>query len=576
MAPEHRPGPAADAASPSTVEATSPLSPPSSSEQTSAPLVEPSSGLTRRQLLQGGVLSGAALLTAAVEARTHARTSATDDVGVASGDPRADSVVIWTRVPSGNQSSSVVVSWQVATAQDFATGSVVKSGTFTTDASRDFTVKVKVTGLQPYTHYFYRFSTTTGYASEVGRTLTAPLPTDSSVVPRFAFVSCQKYTSGYYNVFTTLATEDVDFCIHLGDCIYESGGSDVRVDTIGEVQAGRAITLNDFRNKYKLYLSDPEYRKVRALHPWICVWDDHEVFNDYAGGDPSMSQADRDIQSAGYQAYSEFMPLEPDLPFSKSNGITQYQIYRSFQYGALLDVIAVDTRQYRDAAVCRRDVATPGCDDLYAEDRTLMGVTQRDWVLNTLSRSTARWKVLANQVMMMALKLSNGALGFRPNGGVIQTYDGYYINGDQWDGFPAERTLLLEHVEQQKISNFVVITGDIHNCYAGLLRSDFTNRKAPYSGVELVTGSVTSSGIGDSTGAWNPTSAYAAALAPANPHLTWVDAKYHNYTLMECKQEGLNVRYVSVSTIKNTTYTPSVLARFYIPDGISTLIPGEI
>lgn len=542
--------------------------------------------LSRRRFLQGSVVTGAAALASRLDARTArsenrsepAGTTAYTSCGVASGDPRPDSVVIWTWVPPSWQvaSGSLAVSWEVSSTSTFASGTIVKSGGFSTDAGRDFTVKVKVSGLSPFTTYYYRFKTTSGFASVVGTTRTAPLATTNPESIRFAFISCNKYPVGYYNVLKTLATEDADFCVLLGDAIYETGGNGVRSDTIGEVQSNVATTLNDFRNKWKLYLSDANLQAARGRFPWIYIWDDHEVYNNFAGGDPTLPTADRDIQRAAYRAWSEYVPCDPDIVPVEVNGIATMKIYRSFQFGTMLEAWGLDGRQYRDPVVCGREAGTNGCDDTYATDRTMLGPEQLQWLLSGLGASSARWKILLNQTMMMGLKISNGIYPLMPRDAIFfETYDGYYANADQWDGYPAEREKILSLVQKNSIRNFMVVTGDIHNCYAGTLKVDFTDKKAAPVGIEIVGGSVTSDGIGDNTGSWDPTNVIFKALKPVNPHMVWIDEKYHVYTLLELSSTQCLVTYVGVDTILSETYSPFILAQFTIPDGVVSLIPGQ-
>lgn len=555
---------------------------PKSSRSVDDSSASPVGGVDRRRFLQGSVAAGAALVAGSLEARGALKSAptalaATEDCGVASGDPRPDSVVLWTWIPTAFRSSGgdLVVTWEISTTEAFT--SIFRSGTFTTNASRDYTVRLRAGGLSAFTTYYYRFRTSTGFTSVVGRTLTAPLETQDPGSIRFAFISCQNYPAGYYNALATLANEDADFCVHLGDAVYEGGGTGVRTDNVGEVQANRAINLNDWRNKWKLYLSDPNLREVRRKFPWIYVWDDHEVFNNFCGGDPENSQSNRDIQKAAYQAYSEFVPLDPSIvPTTTPEGIPALKIYRSLQFGSMLELFALDSRQYRDGVVCGREVATHGCDDTYAEDRKMLGPEQEAWLKEGLGSSTARWKVLANQVVMMAFKLSNSIVPFFRDSALFETYDGYYMNADQWDGYPAERARILNYVKDNEVSNVVVITGDIHNCFAGTLKPDFADRKSPAVAVELVGGSVTSSGIGEGTGQADVSNLLLRLFTPANPHLVYVDAKYHVYTLLELTATQAVATYVAVDTVVSQTYTSRILSKFTIPDGSPTLIPGQI
>jgi len=526
--------------------------------------------ISRRGFLAGALAGGALLLTPPLEAARRRRLLLeTDDCGVASGDPRHDSIVLWTRVPSTFQpsSGSLDVTWELSTSETFEAGTIVKSGVITTSADRDFTVKVKVTGLLPFTRYHYQFKAG-GYQSVSGRTLTAPHPDAEVDRIRFAFTSCQSYPDGYYNVLQVLAQDDVDFCLALGDYTYEGGGDQVRPDTIS------AVSLSTYREKYRLYLTDPNLREVRRLFPWICIWDDHEVYNDYAGGD--LSDEDRERQRAAYQAYREFMPIDPGLPYTEEGGVANLQLYRKFTFGTLLEVFALDERQYRDGQVCPLLYASYGCEALYDPARTMLGEEQREWLKGGLADSRAQWKVLMNEVMMMAFKLTNEAAElFRHRLQLRETYEGRLINLDQWDGYPAERADLLQFIKDEQISNVVVLTGDIHNCYAGVLRPDFTDASTPAVAVEIVGGSVTSDGIAEYVGGADLTRLISRALEPANPHLQYLDAKHHVYTRVEVTPEATVATYVAVNTIRLTAYEPFTLKTFTIPDGSPELIAGE-
>jgi alkaline phosphatase D len=248
--------------------------------------------LSRRSLLKGVLVTPLAFVANKLAAAPTNPLFA-DDYGVASGDPQSDRVVLWTRVPEVAQrpfGEVVAVSYQVATTADFSSGSIAAEGELQTSGSADYTVKVVADGLAPATPYYYRFRSDTGYQSVVGQTKTAPLPDAHLQTISFAFVSCQNFTQGFYTVYAHLAREQVDFCVHLGDNIYEAGhvGFEhgyVQEDNIGD---GQATDLGTYRQKYQLYLSDPYLREVRRRFPWIVLWDDHELVNNYAG--PQVAQ----------------------------------------------------------------------------------------------------------------------------------------------------------------------------------------------------------------------------------------------------------------------------------------------
>jgi phosphodiesterase/alkaline phosphatase D-like protein len=241
--------------------------------------------LNRRCLLKG-VLATPAVILGGRLASCWAQTPLSADYGVASGDPRPDQVVLWTRVPEAAQASAgeaIAVQYQVATSSSFAPGTIAVQGEVATDSSADYTVKVTAGGLTPATSYYYRFWTATGYQGIVGRSKTAPATEAHPDLISFAFVSCQAFTDGFYTVFARLAQEDVDFCVHLGDTIHEQGSSVVEAHSVREDPIEEATSLAAYRQKYQLYLSGPNLREVRRRFPWVVLGDDHELFDDYAG-----------------------------------------------------------------------------------------------------------------------------------------------------------------------------------------------------------------------------------------------------------------------------------------------------
>ncbi len=507
------------------------------------------------------------------------RAEFAEDYGVASGEPRPDSVVLWTRVaPAFQTGGPVVVSYQVSPGEDFQV--ITASGQVETDSSRDYTVKVLVGGLAPFTRYYYRFSTTTGYQSVVGRTKTAPAPGSEPAVLRFAYVSCQDYTQGYYTVYAAMAADDLDFCVHLGDNIYETGAAgfqngQVREDTIG---GGEAISLAEYRQKYQLYLSDPDFREVRRLFPWIYLWDDHEVFNNYAG--PELSAEERARQTAGYTAFLEYMPVAPVTPLVTVDGVTSVRLFRKLSFGSLIELYVLDERQYRDGVVCEQDFATLACRELDSRKRTMLGNEQKNWLKAQLSVSPVRWKVLLNEVMMMRFEAVNLDPRARfknlppASFGAPLADQGFYINLDAWDGYPAERTELLEFIRDEDIRNVVVWTGDIHNCYAGVLRPNFSDPNSPAVAVEVVGGSVSSAGVYELVGDIDLTALGTRVLQRANPHIQYLNLRYHVYTRVEVTPAAMQITYRAVESVTKTVASSFTLQTFTIPNNQASLSPA--
>jgi alkaline phosphatase D len=487
---------------------------------------------------------------------------------------------LWTRVPRAAQfpaGEAIAVHYQVAISRDFSPGSIAAEGAINTDGSVDYTVKVIADGLAPATRYYYRFSTDTGYRSVVGRTKTAPAPEGHPQTVSFAFVACQNFTQGFYTVYAHLAREQVDFCVHLGDNIYEAGhvGLDfghVREDDIGN---GRATDLATYRQKYQLYLSDPYLRQVRRRFPWIVLWDDHELLNNYAG--PQIAQQDPQRQRHAYTAFLEYMPVQPIEPLSLDNP-PRVRLYRQLAFGDLLEIFALDERQYRDGVVCQRDFLIAGCPELEEPTRTMLGERQKSWLQAALQASQAQWKCLLNEVMMMRYALSDqrGSSTERLPPSILRRpvaiAADLYVNLDAWDGYPNERAALLQFIADQRLRNVAVCTGDFHNCFAGLLRPDFKDPSSPAVAVEFVGASVSSFGAAEIVGRDLTRLGRQLALV-VNPHIAYLDLKHHVYTKVVVSPDRMDVRYIAVRTVSQPISTAFLLQRFIVPAGASRVIP---
>ena len=338
----------------------------------------------------------------------------------------------------------------------------------------------------------------------------------------------------------------------------------MRQDPIGE-----ATSLTDYRQKYQLYLSDPNLREVRRRFPWVVLWDDHELLNNYAG--TVVSAEDPQRQRDAYTAFLEYMPVQPITPLSP-NDPPSVRLYRQLSFGTLLDIFVLDERQYRDGVVCQRDFLIAGCPELDDPGRTMLGEAQKSWLKSTLQASTARWKCLLNEVMMMRLAFSDAnppALAELPMRLLHQpalSEDGFYVNLDAWDGYPAERAELLQFITDQHIRNVVVCTGDIHNCFAGVLRPDFSDPESPPVAVEIVGGSVSSINVADALGR-NLTPLARQVIPLVNPHIRYLDLKYHVYTKVTVTPEHMDVSYIAVQTVLEPVSAAFLLERFRIRDG---------
>jgi len=439
-------------------------------------------------------------------------------LGVASGDPLHDRVVLWTMLrPDGDRpEGDVEVEWEVGIGPDL--GEVVAKGTATAVAALGHAVHVDVDGLEPDTEYHYRFRVG-GHATEPARTRTFAAPGTMPERFTFAFSSCQNWEHGFYAAYRDVAeTADLDAFVFLGDYIYEyaSGGyADDRSRQTG--QDFECETVEQYRERYALYRSDALLQQAHAHVPWITTWDDHEVDNDYAGAvsqDDDPEDAFLQRRAAAYQVWYEFMPVRLDPPTGPD-----LDIYRSFAHGDLLRFHVLDTRQYRSDqqreepfveqlgdAVQVRVEGEPG--------RTMLGEAQRRWLLEGAEASTARWDVLAQQVFMFG---GNAIAGAEPPVVVVDT----------WDGYADERREVLESLAGS-VENLVVLTGDFHSAAVADLRADPFDQSLPVVGSELMATSISSSFF-DSD---EVVEGLVAAALGSNPQIRWFDAR-RGYTRCE-------------------------------------------
>ncbi len=379
-------------------------------------------------------------------------------LGVTSGDPDQHSAVLWTRLVGAGLADEVPVTWEVAGDESF--GTITASGDVIALANEGHSVHViaDLTGAS-----WFRFRSG-DWASAAGRVW--PTPGDPSAL-RIAAASCQHFESGYYAAHRDIVEWSPDLVMFLGDFIYEGGGNPAG-DTVRVHEGGEIMVIEDYRARYAQYLSDEHLRASRAVAPWLVIWDDHEVENNYAGVAPQTiadmaTFAERKL--AAHQAWWEHMPVRMARPES----LDDMTIYRNLAWGGLADLILLDGRQYRTNQACN-DVTLsldPPCETASDPARTMLGAEQEDWLAEQLASSTATWPVIAQQTVLTDARL-NGAV----------------LNYDQWDGYgPARDRLLAAAAMAERV---VVLTGDIHLAGVGIL---------PGVGVEFVTASISSGGL---------------------------------------------------------------------------------
>ena len=474
-------------------------------------------------------------------------------LGIASGAPREDSVVLWTRLApepllgGGMLDEAVQVDWQISEDESFAR--VAARGSEQAIPALGHSVHAEVRGLRPGRPYWYRFRAG-GALSPIGRTRTAPALASTPPRLSFAFASCQQYEQGYFGAYRDMAARDLDLVVHLGDYIYDNswGSNHVR-----RHEGGIPTSLEEFRDRYALYKLDADLQAAHAAFPWLAIWDDHEVADDYAS---DRSYRTRDpaqflkIRAAAYQAYWEHMPLPAE---ARPTGPSA-TIYERYRYGDLLDMLLLDDRQYRSQPACvggGRPVTVPDCPERTQEARTMLGAVQEAWLDGQIRASKARWTVVAQQTLMAELD--------RPADGVHR----YWMDG--WDGYPNARRRLLDSIATHRPRNPVVISGDRHAFFAADLARDPAQPGAPPIATEFVGTSISAEGPG--------MKGLTAALE-ANPHVKYGRSDRRGYATVELTAARCTVGFEAIDDEKKKVSAVRRLATFVVEDGLAGAKPA--
>lgn len=489
--------------------------------------------------------------------------------GVASGDPLHDRIILWTRVTPRNVSDVIHGKWLMST--DPQMKRICSRGSFETDVTRDFTVKVDAAGLDPGHTYYYRFEAR-GVASPIGRTRT--LAARGADAMRLAFVSCSNYPYGYFNAYARIAERnDLDFVLHLGDYLYEyplGGYANPSLTGVRDVvPAHEIVTLTDYRLRHAMYKSDPDLQEAHRQHPFICVWDDHEATNDaYRHGaenhNPEAGEGEWEVRRRqAIRAYNEYMPIRSRSTFDD-------KIYRRFRIGQLADLVMLDTRLYgRDlqAAFKTGQSDLPANDPVIADaSRTLLGFDQEQWLEQQLWNSHARgatWRILGQQVMMAQLSATFG-----------QTI----INPDQWDGYRPARERLYRHLIEHRIANNIVLTGDIHSSWCNDLTLNpwdpATYNPATGAGVlgaEFVVPAVSSPGPIPDRGT---ATVVAGQLRAVSPHMKYIDLYRRGYGVLDVTHERALCELFHVATVDAPSAEQELAAVFVSEAGDNVVKPS--
>ena len=514
--------------------------------------------LTRRQIVGAGLAGGTALALgpwpAAARRRPPLARGGSFAQGIASGLPNLHEITLWTRLDGIERTARL----ELEVARDPGFRHVVHRRAVSAAHSHDFTVNARIDTrrLKPAEHYWYRFATQDEH-SPVGRFKTR-VPHDSQQPIRIGVFSCQERNAGYYTAHQGLAAEDdLDLVLCLGDYIYERNyydGPAARRDTLGKNHDGEVETLPEYREKYRLYKSDPDLQALHTQHPIALIWDDHEVEDNYAGTHPGAATKDVRVpflerRANAYRAFFEFHPI----PRTRSGHAEPDRTYRSLRFGRNADLFLLDTRQYRDDQPCNDQIGQP-CPADDAPGRTLMGATQKAWLKAGLKGSDTAWRLIANQVMIMGLDLVPGVA----------------LNHDQWDGYGAERKELLGYVREQGIRDVSFLTGDIHTFFAGDVHVDGTIR-TPKVASEFVGGSVTSDGIASALGLPESASTVTQQIQLLNPHIVYNEQVHKGYMVVEASERQLDVVFKGPATIKQPRSPVSVLKRFRVQRGDPTV-----
>lgn len=454
--------------------------------------------------------------------------------GVASFDPSQTSIILWTRyTPAQNEPKSPEIILDVATSPEFSDGTIVASSQVLADESRDRTIYVDLDKLKPNTKYYYRFrNELTKAESPIGETKTLPEKSDVEAIS-MAVISCANFQAGLFNVYGAIAESDVEVVVHLGDYIYEYGeggyGTNANTMKLGRAHqpAGEIISLDDYRQRYRQYRGDEQLQEAHRLKPFICVWDDHEISNDtYMEGAQNHQPEEGSFEqrkSNALQAWHEYLPARVD---------DNAKIYRKFDFGGILELFMLDTRivgrdkqlEYSDYFGSDGFNSDKFVSDWMNPERSLLGQTQREWLMNAISGSTASWQVLGSQVLMAKYQIPSELLAITaqlaqsPSEELFNKYKTLLgelasikarllagdpkvsdaekarlqnilpYNLDAWDGYPAEREKIFVAAKDKKL---IAIAGDTHNAW----HSQLTDQSGQKVGVEFATASVSSPGL---------------------------------------------------------------------------------
>ncbi|EPF80019.1 alkaline phosphatase D family protein [Acinetobacter rudis] len=557
--------------------------------------------LSRRELIQKtiasfGILSVPVALTACgSDDDTPATVQAYFLHGVASGDPLHDRVILWTRLTPNDLSARLEVRWEIASDEHFK--QIINTGSVETHQAQDFCVKVDADRLQAGQRYFYRFRFA-DQTSVIGQTKTLPQQTQAV---NFAVCSCSNYPAGYFHVYREMAKHDLDAVIHLGDYIYEYGQGGYATENAEKL--GRAftpdnnkeiITLDDYRKRYAHYRTDLDLQLLHQGHPFIVIWDDHELANDAwrEGAENHQENEGSFVERklAALQAYFEWMPIRPSAPKQYFN------IYRQFEFGNLVNLMMLDTRILdRDQQLEYKNyINAQGMDfvrfqkDLTDTKRKMIGITQRDWLQKKLMHSTATWQIIGQQVLMAKMripvelliplaKIMDGSAQPEDLAGIFEQVKALLVlkmrllqgdpslteqekarvltvapyNLDAWDGYFAEREMIFQMIKDLN-KKVIVLAGDTHNAWSAKL----TTEDLQQVGVEIAVSSVSSPGIEYYLDVQESDSIQQLqqAFTLLVDDLNYCNLSQRGYMLLNITEQRLDSQWIYVATVQDKNY----------------------
>ena len=515
----------------------------------------------RRQILKLAAASAASLWLPR-SAWSQARFSSNPFVlGVASGSPTHDGVVLWTRLVQTGLfgggalgKDAITVRWEIADDENFAR--IVQSGHSQAVAELAHSVHVEVAGLVPDRWYFYRFMAGDA-VSHVGRTRTFPAADRPANRLRLAYASCQRWEHGYFSAWRHMRDENPDAVLFLGDYIYEYPNA---LNAVRTPTGGWVLALDDYRARYALHRGEPELQAMHAACPWLVTWDDHEVQNDYAGlapGDSGPPVSDFTARrAAAYQAFYEHMPLRASALTQALDGLVngaEMRIYGKVSFGRLATLYLLDDRQYRDAQVCTRDgrrgsgtVNPERCGAWNDPRRTLLGGAQEAWLDRAFAQAGggATWNVVGQQTLF-------GRRDFRPGPGAALWNDG-------WDGYAVARDRFTASLQGHRVPNPVLLGGDVHENWVGHVKADYARPNSASLGVEFCGTSITSRTTSSDQ--------FAERLAE-NPHFVFADNQRKGYGVVDFTPGQLTTTLRVVDDVTRRDTRIETLARFAVAAG---------